>query len=489
MRKSGILFPIFSLPSAYGIGGFSEEAYHFVDFLCEAGQAFWQILPLGQTSFGDSPYQAFSSFAGNPYFIDLVTLKNQGLLTEEDLTGAEIERGREIPYETLFYTRRNLLFKAYRAFKKQGGETSQGYQAFVEGEADWLRDYCLFMTLKDLHGGLSWNHFAEVYKKRDEKALTNLEAVQKDNVGFYRFIQYAFACEWRKLKAYAGEKGIEIIGDIPIYVAYDSADVWAHPDLFELDKDGLPKRVAGCPPDGFSADGQLWGNPLYDWARHQNQGYAWWKRRIEKSLENYDIVRIDHFRGIASYYAIPYGERTAKNGVWEKGPGVSFVNALNDAFGHSRFIAEDLGFLTQDVKELLKASGYPGMKILQFAFDAREESDYLPHNYERHTVCYTGTHDNDTTASWLEKMPETDRAFLEVYMHKKDITPLDLVAMAQRSVADMCIIPLQDYLCLGERARINTPSTLGGNWNFILKDESYRKCAADVKKLTKACGR
>lgn len=492
MRESGILLPVFALPSAYGIGCFSKEAYEFVDQLKEAGQSKWQILPLGPTGYGDSPYQSFSTFAGNPYFIDLETLIREGLLTEEECKSYDFgETQDSIDYEKLYLNRFKILHQAYRRF--DGGQDGE-YRGFLEENRDWLDEYCLFMALKNQHGGVSWREWKAPYRDRDEQALEEARAELAGEIDFYRFQQYEFNRQWNRLHAYANENGIEIIGDIPIYVAFDSADTWAAPELFQFDENKEPSAVAGCPPDGFSATGQLWGNPLYDWEYHKKTGYAWWMRRIVHCFRLYDIVRIDHFRGFDEYYAIPYGEKTAVNGKWMPGPGIQFFRTMEEKLGRLNIIAEDLGFLTDSVLKLLDDTGFPGMKVIQFAFDSRESANYLPHTYTENCVVYTGTHDNDTTRGWYHHVNKECRDFAKEYLRKhaldEDELAWDFIAMAMGSVAKLCVIPVQDYLCRGSEARINTPSTLGNNWVWRLKKaEINDTLIEEIRKITKLYGR
>lgn len=495
MRRSGILLPVFSLPSRYGIGCFSKEAYEFVDRLSEAGQSLWQILPLGPTSYGDSPYQSFSTFAGNPYFIDLEELIKEGLLTEAECDGADFGTDEQyINYEKMYYNRFPVLRLAYERSLERGLFSSPEYQEFVEKEAEWLEDYALYMAVKDHFQGKSWEQWDEDIRLREEGAVQEYRQKLSDEIQFCKYQQYLFFCQWKKLKAYANEKGIQIVGDIPIYVAFDSADAWATPELFQLDEENVPVAVAGCPPDGFSATGQLWGNPLYNWDYHKESGYDWWIKRIAHCFRLYDMIRIDHFRGFDEYYAIPFGDKTAENGKWQKGPGMQLFDAIKEKLGELPIIAEDLGFLTDSVRKLLSDSGYPGMKVLQFAFDCREENDYLPHNYERNCVVYTGTHDNDTLRGWYDVISPFDKEMSQVYLNNAD-SPAekiswDFVCLAMRSVGDTCIIPLQDYLGLGSEARINTPSTLGGNWCWRMKKGAFdRELAEQIRRLTKICRR
>lgn len=492
MRESGILLPVFALPSAYGIGCFSKEAYEFVDQLKEAGQSKWQILPLGPTGYGDSPYQSFSTFAGNPYFIDLETLIREGLLTEEECKSYDFgEIQDSIDYEKLYLNRFKILHQAYRRFD---GSQNWEYREFLDENRDWLDEYCLFMALKNKHGGVSWREWKAPYRDRVENALEEARSELAGEIDFYRFQQYEFNRQWKRLHAYANENGIEIIGDIPIYVAFDSADTWAAPELFQFDENKEPSAVAGCPPDGFSATGQLWGNPLYDWEYHKKTGYAWWMRRIVHCFRLYDIVRIDHFRGFDEYYAIPYGEKTAVNGKWMPGPGIQFFRTMEEKLGRLNIIAEDLGFLTDSVLKLLDDTGFPGMKVIQFAFDSRESANYLPHTYTENCVVYTGTHDNDTTRGWYHHVNKECRDFAKEYLHKhaldEDELAWDFIAMAMGSVAKLCVIPVQDYLCRGSEARINTPSTLGNNWVWRLKkDEINDTLIKEIRKITKLYGR
>lgn len=489
-RASGVLLPIFSLPSKYGIGCFSKEAYQFIDRLKAAGQSYWQILPLGPTGYGDSPYQSFSTFAGNPYFIDLEALIGEGLLTAQECEcGCEGIQEDKIDYEKIYKTRFQILEKAFSRFWE-----NDEYRAFVSENQFWLEDYSLYMAIKDRNGGVSWNEWEEPLKKRDPQAIETAKAELSREIAFYRFQQYEFDRQWKRLRSYANQNGIEIIGDIPIYVAFDSADTWSAPEMFRFNEALEPIDVAGCPPDGFSATGQLWGNPLYDWEYHKKTGYEWWIRRIECCFRLYDVVRIDHFRGFDEYYAVPYGEKTAVHGRWMQGPGIELFRTLEEKTGRKRIIAEDLGFLTPSVLQLLKDSGFPGMKVLQFAFDSRESSNYLPHTYTRNCVVYTGTHDNDTTKGWYHTAERETRQFAKEYMYKprldEDTLAGDFIAMAMGSIADLCIIPMQDHLGLGSSARINTPSTLGQNWEWRMKPgELSEEIIREMARLTKMYGR
>ena len=492
MRKSGILLPISSLPSKYGIGTFSKEAYEFVDKLKEANQSIWQILPLGPTGYGDSPYQSFSTFAGNPYFIDLDELVNEGILTEEECSNYDWgSNDQYIDYEKIYLSRFKILKIAYERSKINENEA---FRAYCENNNWWLDDYALYMAIKDSYNGKSWIEWDSNIRTRESEAIDKYKEELKDDINFYKYQQYIFSCQWTKLKAYANEKGIKIVGDIPIYVALDSADTWSNLELFQLDKDGIPVSVAGCPPDAFSATGQLWGNPLYDWEYSRNTNHEWWIKRIEYSFKLYDVVRIDHFRAFDEYYSIPYGEDTAINGSWKKGPGIELFNTIKEKLGDVDIIAEDLGFLTETVKQLLDDTGYPGMKVLQFAFDSREDSDYLPHNYTKNCIVYTGTHDNNTIKGWYKEISSEDKQMSVDYINnkysKEDEIHWDFVCLAMRSVADTCIIPVQDYLGLDSEARINTPSTLGNNWNWRMNKGSLSKDIIEkIRMLTKLYGR
>ena len=491
MRRSGVLLPITSIPSKYGIGGFSKECYEFVDFLERAGQSLWQILPLGPTGYGDSPYQSFSAYAGNPYFIDLEKLIEAGWLTKEDC-GDEILSGdgqRYVDYEKIYHTRFKILRKAY---ENSGIHNHMAFQKFCEKNAYWLDDYALYMAVKNTFGGKSFNEWDEDIRFRKPSAMRRYREDYAEEIGFIRFQQYLFDEQWHALRTYAAEKGIKIIGDIPIYAAYDSADVWGAPELFQLDENLLPVAVAGCPPDAFSATGQLWGNPLYRWDYHKETGYDWWMKRIARCYELYDILRIDHFRGFDEYYSIPYGNPTAQFGHWEKGPGYEIFQVMKKTLGKREVIAEDLGLLTPSVVRLVKKSGYPGMKVLLFAFNAGDDSEYLPHHYDKNAVVYTGTHDNDTIEGWLKRAKRADVSFAMKYLgvkRKKDIR-FGMIRAAISSAADTAVIPIQDYLGLDNSARMNLPSTLGDNWKWrLLPGELSEKLAEQMAGLTALYGR
>ena len=493
VRKSGILMPVASLPGKYGIGTFGKESYRFVDMLSMAGQSYWQILPLGPTSYGDSPYQSFSTFAGNPYFIDPEMLVEEGLLTQKEADSYDFgKKSDEIDYGKIYNTRFQMLKKA---FVRSNLAKDKNYAKFVRQNGFWLEDYALYMAVKNSFGGVSFIEWDEDIRKRDKKTLDIYRKKYAGEVEFYKFLQYKFIVQWRALKEYANDKGIKIIGDIPIYVAFDSADTWANPELFQFDEKGYPIAVAGCPPDGFSATGQLWGNPLYDWDYHKQTGYKWWIARIRHCYDLYDVVRVDHFRAFDAYYSIPYGNETAEFGRWKKGPGFALFKAIRAELGDVDMIAEDLGFLTDSVIKLVQRTGYPGMKVLQFAFDSREDSDYLPHNYISNTVCYTGTHDNDTTVGWYRSMKEKDRKMALDYLNRTDFASdkdiaFSFIKLAMGSVSKICIIPMQDWLGLDGTARINTPSTLGGNWVWRMRKGAFtKKLAKEIRSITKLYAR
>lgn len=485
-RGAGVLLSISSLPGEYGIGCFSKEAYEFIDELEAAGQKYWQLLPLGPTSYGDSPYQSFSTFAGNPYFIDPETLIKKKWLTKKACDSVDFGKSAvKVDYEKMHLERFKLLKKA---FKKANISEEKDFLAFVEENQDWLPDYALFMAIKDAKKGKSWVEWEEDLRLRKPAILKEYKEKYQEEILFHEFLQYEFASEWAKIKAYANEKGICIIGDLPIYVALDSSDTWSNTELFKLNKNMEPVVVAGCPPDSFSAEGQLWGNPIYDWAYHEKTGYEWWLRRIKHCLTLYDVVRIDHFRGFDEYYEIPFPAENAMVGKWEQGPGFKLFKKAKEEFGELNIIAEDLGFLTDSVFELVEKTGFPGMKVLQFAFDAREESDYLPHNYVKNSIVYTGTHDNDTTVSWYETLPKADKKYLHEYLNiPEDTKPADvtweLIRASFASVSKVAIIPMQDILALDGKARMNRPSSLGGNWEWRMKKGAFTK--AKQKKLLK----
>lgn len=497
MRESGILFPIFSLPSKFGIGSFSREAYDFVDFLEKSGQGFWQILPIGPTGFGDSPYQPFSAFAGNPYFISLEKLIDDGLLNWDDVNAYQYgEDETKVDYGAIYESRHAIFKKAAANFlekydiptstkikidgesapkgepKVDAKDIKKDYLDFLNQEAYWIEDYALFMAIKQDQGGGSWVDWEKPLHKRDEKALADAKEKLSDIVDVYYFEQYEFDRQFRALKKYANEKNIKIIGDIPFYVAMDSADAWSHPEVFLMDKDLLPTVVAGCPPDAFSPTGQLWGNPIYDWDAEKKRDYDWWLHRMYRTYAFYDVIRIDHFHGFCDYYAIPYGDETAEKGKLEKGPGIDFFNKIKKHIEDLRIIAEDLGNNTPENEKLLADTGFPGMKVLQYGFTSWD-SYYVNHRHINNCVVYTGTHDNTPTRAWVEEINEGERDFTRRYINSMntDYNGLvwDFIREAYRSVADLCIIPLQDYLCFGREARINTPGAPDGNWQWRLR--------------------
>ncbi len=493
MRKSGILLPVSSLPAAYGIGTFSKQAYQFVDFLVEAGQQLWQILPLGPTGYGDSPYQSFSTFAGNPYFIDLQEFVDAGYIREKDCEKLNFGTNPEyVDYGQLYGSRYLVLEKAYENAVEDGIQDKEDYQQFLRRNKYWLKDYALYMTVKEAFGNTCWTEWEDDIRLRRPETIKQYEKEYSYEIGFYYFQQYYFEKQWKQLKQYANERGIEIVGDIPIYVAFDSADTWANPRLFQLDEENLPVGVAGCPPDAFSETGQLWGNPLYDWEYHKETKYAWWMKRVEHCYELYDVLRIDHFRGFDEYWSIPYGDEDATGGEWLKGPGMDLFKTMKKKFGDVKVIAEDLGFLTDSVIELLEESGFPGMKVLQFAFGGDADNAYLPHNHRKNSVVYTGTHDNETIVGWYENLEEEVKEQVDAYFGLEEGQDVNWVFIraALSSVADTVIIPMQDYLGLGNEARINLPSSLGKNWEWRMKEEACSKeLAKKIHGLTKIYGR
>ncbi len=492
MRDCGVLLPVFSLPHAYGIGCFSKEAYGFVDFLAEAGHGLWQILPLGPTGYGDSPYQSFSTFAGNPYFIDLVDLQEKGWLEPEECAHLEVAPDAPVDYNRLWEERWPLLRLAYSRARQAGALEEEAYKAFLAENAYWLEDYALYCAIKEAQEGRSWQEWPDNLKLRHKASL---EACRLELAGeweFYAFIQYIFYGQWKRLKAYANSKGIKIVGDIPIYVAMDSADTWANTQLFQMDEEGQPMAVAGCPPDDFSLEGQLWGNPLYRWERHEKEGFAWWISRMEASRRLYDVIRIDHFRGFDAYWSVPYGAENAIGGHWEPGPGYALFAAIKAALGKLEVIAEDLGFVTKSVVALVKKTGFPGMKILEFAFDPEGESPYAPYRITPNSVVYTGTHDNETLLGWWSTLKVRERRVVLDYLNISSKNRLcdAMIRTGYGTVADTVVIPMQDYLELGKDARINTPATLGGNWVWRMPAGALTgELAGRLAKLAKIYGR
>lgn len=491
-RGSGIIMHIASLPGEYGIGTFGKEAYEFAGFLKKAGQKYWQILPLGQTSYRDSPYQSFSAFAGNPYFIDFDILEKDGLLNKEDYSGINFGDNPEvIDYGLIFTEKMKILRLAYEKSKKN---KLDNLEFFEKTEASWLDDYALFMAVKvnfNLQSSQTWD---DDIRLRKEEALNNYKKQLADEIQYWKFLQYEFFKQWKNLKDYANKLGIEIIGDIPIYVAEDSADLWSNPKIFLLDeKTSKPIKIAGCPPDVFSATGQLWGNPIYNWNYLEETGYIWWINRIKQSLKLYDVLRLDHFRGFEAYWSIPYGDKTAENGEWVKGPEVKLFNAIKEELGDINIIAEDLGLLTEDTISFRTKTGFPGMKVLAFAFSGESKNVYLPHNYERNCVAYTGTHDNDTARGWIEttgSKAEVKNAIEYLNLTEEEGYNFGLIRGIWGSVANTSIALMQDFLNLGNEARINFPSTIERNWCWRAKDDVFtNELANKIYILTKIYGR
>ena len=494
-RAAGILLPITSLPSKYGIGCFSKSAYDFVDWLKQAGQTYWQILPLCPTSYGDSPYQSFSTFAGNPYFISLEALITEGVLTREECESADFgNQADDIDYEKIYNHRYTLLRKAY---ERSNITQNENYLRFVNENSWWLSDYALFMAVKERFGGVEWTQWAEDIRLRWDFAMDYYRKELYFEIEFQKYMQFKFFEQWYYLKRYANERGIQIVGDIPIYVAMDSADTWAHPELFQLNEQNIPYAVAGCPPDGFSADGQLWGNPLYRWEYHKNTGYDWWVSRLAYCFRLYDVVRIDHFRGFDEYFSIPYGAESAKTGHWEKGPGIELFRCIEQRLGWHEVIAEDLGYVTDSVRRLVQESGFSGMKVLEFAFDSRDSgsaNDYLPHNYIENCVAYTGTHDNETIVGWFDSITKEEQELARNYLcdhyTPKKYLYKSFISLVMGSRAKTCIIPLQDYMGRDNRSRINRPSTVGTNWRWRLtKQDLSHELQQEILAITKRYGR
>ena len=462
---------ISSLPGNTGIGTLGKYAYQFVDYLKKYGQTYWQMLPICPTSYGDSPYQSFSTFAGNPYFIDFEKLEAEGLLSHDDW--AKVNWGDNknyVDYGLLYVERHKVFAKIQENFNKN---IPADFEKYCQDNSFWLDDYALFMAIKDAHNGASFSTWESDIKVRQPGAVTNWSERCAKRVQYYKILQYLFYKQWYELKKYANDNGIKIIGDIPIYVAADSSDVWTNPKQFDLKGDLTPVEVAGCPPDAFSADGQLWGNPVYNWEYQKQTGYAWWKKRISECLKIYDVIRIDHFRGFDEYYCIPFGSPNAKVGQWRKGPGAALFNEIKKEFGDINIIAEDLGYLTDTVIQMLKDVGFPGMKVLQFAFDSREESDYIPHRYGHNSVVYTGTHDNDTILGWCKSAGADDVAFAKKYLRANSDDELrqEMMISALSCVANTCILCMQDLIGLDGSARMNIPSTVGNNWKWRASEE------------------
>ena len=494
MRTAGILFPISSLSSGFGIGSFSREAYTFVDFLHDAGQGAWQVLPIGPTGYMDSPYQPVCAFAGNPYFISLEDLVEEGYLTWDEVNAYGYgDNPERVDYGAVYASRPKLLKAASDRFFEQGGRQLTEYTTFVKKSAAWLPDYAMYMALKDLHNGKSWQEWDEPYRTRDTDAIAKAEVSLEDHIVYYYFEQFMFEQQWQKLRAYANEKNIRIIGDVPFYMALDSVDVWANPSCFKLGPDLKPLSIAGCPPDAFSQTGQLWGNPLYDWDALKKDDYEWWLRRVRRNLVWFDALRIDHFHGFAEYYEIPADEKTAENGIMMRGPGMDFISRLLDICDHDQIIAEDLGTRTAVNEKLLTDSGIAGMKVLQYGFTSWE-SIYLTHRHEQNCVVYTGTHDNIPVRAWVEQISHGEREFARGYLNSINTDygqfTWDFIREAYRSVADLCIIPIQDYLVLGADTRINDPGKSEGNWTWRIRPGSLSEALqSSIRRLSELYGR
>lgn len=466
IRGAGILMSVTSLPSDYGIGTFGEEAYRFVDLLVDLRQKYWQVLPLGPTSFGDSPYQAFSAFAGNPYLIDLNQLIKEGLLIETEVKAYNWgSDAQDVDYAVIFENRFKVLKQAFERFDRW----EQEYRVFCRENKEWLEDYSLFMALKNHFGNREWLAWEPGLRDRDPETLAEYKEQLKEQVEFWKFCQYKFYEQWNKLRKYANSRGIEIIGDIPLYVALDSTDVWANREDFLLGADGRPEVVAGCPPDAFSDLGQKWGNPIYDWEKMEAEDFPWWRRRMQASAKLYDIIRIDHFIGVVKYYSIPAEDQDARGGKWNKGPGKKLTDAIEESVGESKIIAEDLGVSVPGVKKLMEKTEWPGMKILLFAFDGNTAHEYLPHNYtDPNAAVYAGTHDNDTIVGYFRDKTEYELAFLYEYLgiSSKEEIPDAIIRLAYSSIANIVIMQMQDLLKLGNEARMNLPSSTGRNWRW-----------------------
>ena len=488
-RQSGVLMHISSLPGKYGIGSFGQSAYDFVDFLVRTKQRYWQILPLGTTSYGDSPYQSFSAFAGNTYFIDFDILIEEGLLNEADVKGADFgDDPRKVDYAKIFDARRPIMEKAVARFLK--AEDLSDYESFVEENAAWLEVFAEYMAIKEHFDNLAWTEWPdEAIRRREAASLASYREKLADKLTYHRVTQYLFFKQWLRLKAYANEHHIEIVGDMPIYVAADSADVWAQPHFFKTDAVGKPTCVAGCPPDEFSETGQLWGNPIYDWEAMDKDGYAWWIERLRESFKIYDIVRIDHFRGFESYWEVPADSDTSATGKWVKGPDYKLFAAVKEALGDLNIIAEDLGFMTDEVIELRERTGFPGMKILQFAFNPDDESIDSPHLAPNNSVMYTGTHDNNTVLGWYkDEIDDATRQYMAQYTNRKEYetVPHAMLRTIFASVSFMAIATMQDLLELDSAARMNYPSTIGGNWTWRMTAEELNPIVeGELYSLTK----
>jgi 4-alpha-glucanotransferase len=491
-RASGILLHPTSLPGRFGIGDLGEAAYRFVDFLVESRQGYWQIMPLGPTSYGDSPYQALSAFAGNPLLINLESLVEQHYLAPWDFDGAPAFPEHYVDYGPVIDYKQHLLRLSYQNFKANAGETQKAELAvFVEANRSWLDDYALFAALKDHHAGASWDTWEQDIATRQPAALERWRNSLNDLIGYHIYTQYIFHQQWEKLKAYANQHNVHIIGDIPIFVAYDSVDTWAHQEQFYCDKQGKPTLVAGVPSDYFSTTGQLWGNPLYRWDVMGQSGYVWWIERFKRSLQQVDVIRLDHFRGFEACWAVPAGDETAIHGKWLSVPGRDLFQAVGKALGSEPVIAEDLGLITPEVQQLREELGFPGMKVLQFAFSGEPENLYLPHNYEGNCVVYTGTHDNDTTLGWFSTLGDQDRRFVQEYLGAQS-EPINwgLIRLALMSVAHTAIFPLQDVLGISSEGRMNTPGRASDNWSWRYSPPMLAGAAAQqLRAMTEIYGR
>lgn len=491
-RSSGILFHPTSLPGKYGIGTLGKEAYKFIDFLVESRQKLWQILPLGPTGYGDSPYQCFSSMAGNPLLIDLEILQDEGWLDKKELPDNIRFTESKVDYGKIIKVKYPLLRKAFGRFMKKADSVDVAkYEAFCKKHTKWLDDYALFMALKNHYGLKPWHDWSFEVVVRQESEIEKFRNELEEEIQFHKFMQYMFFKQWLELKAYAAQNYIKIIGDIPIYVAYDSIDAWINPEIFLLDEKRKPLMVAGVPPDYFSKTGQLWGNPIYNWDRLKLDGYQWWIERLKANLVLYDIIRIDHFRGLESFWAVPYGEKTAVKGEWVTGPGHDFFDTIFEALPNIKIIAEDLGVITPEVEELRDAYGMPGMKILQFAFDSKEDNEYLPHTYDKNCVVYTGTHDNDTIKGWYKSLGKDDNKKMQDYLDtdNKNVE-WKMIRAAWASVAQMALVPMQDILELGTDARMNMPGNPAGNWQWRMKKDALTpEIAKKLAHLTQLYGR
>ena len=494
MRTAGILLPVFSLPGDFGIGGISRDAYQFVDFLHEAGQGVWQVLPIGPTGFKDSPYQPVSAFAGNPLLISLKDLIDEGLLSWDEVNEHSFGDNEDrVDYSAVCKAHPALLRTACTHFVEQGGRQQGEYTGFVKKAASWLPDYAMYMALKDMHDGKSWDQWDDAYRVRNREAIAKAEISLENAIAYYYFEQFVFHKQWSALKKYAASRNVHILGDVPFYVAYDSADVWAHPEVFKLDADFKPIVIAGCPPDAFSTTGQRWGNPVYDWKAMKKDEYDWWMQRLRRNFDWFDMLRIDHFHGFAEYYEIPYREETAENGIMMRGPGMDFIGRVREHYGTERIIAEDLGTQTAVNEKLLRESGFPGMRVLQYGFTSWE-SIYLTHRHEKNSVVYTGTHDNTTARAWVESISDGEREFARAYLNSVHTDygqfTWDFIREAYRSVADLAIVPIQDYLVLNADTRINNPGTDSGNWSVRIRPGSFSGAlCASIRRLSEIYGR